>query len=65
MNRTKTHTQHPRGASRRPAPPKDPVEQASEDSFPASDPPSFTPVRGNTRPDDEELRHRREAPPQQ
>lgn len=31
-----------------PARPDDPVEQADVDSFPASDPPSFTPSRAGT-----------------
>jgi len=30
-----------------PNPPTDPIDISSDDSFPASDPPSFTPTRGN------------------
>jgi uncharacterized membrane protein len=38
-----------RGASRRSTAPADPVNRASEDSFPASDPPSWTPTNGLLR----------------
>lgn len=56
------------GSAPEPAKPghgKDEVEEAGEDSFPASDPPSYTPVSGTTQPNDKVLKRRRALPPQQ
>ena len=42
-------------AARKPVVEEDPVEEASDESFPASDPPSFSPLRsGPPREDDDE-----------
>lgn len=44
-----------RASARKPVVEEDPVEEASDESFPASDPPSFSPLRsGPPREDDDE-----------